>query len=142
MGNNSDKKVGFVTVSTDCGSMFRKAIPTAMITSDYRISAVAKSSDPMAVFRECGRRSPERRFDGLASLEVKRTCCHLARNQSDKTFGNQYKLRRVIDRTEAADQIRMPLDIPVVYFTGYSETIFLAEPKRPNITGVSANRCL
>ncbi len=41
------------------------------------------------VFREGGRRSPERRFDGLASLEVKRTCCHPGKNQSDKTFGNQ-----------------------------------------------------
>ncbi len=44
------------------------------------------------VLRTGGRRSPERRFDGLASLEVKVTFCHPAKNQSDKTFGNPYNM--------------------------------------------------
>jgi acetolactate decarboxylase len=38
-----------------------------------------------------GGRSPERRFDGLASLEVKADLRTPKRNQTDKTFGNQYR---------------------------------------------------
>ncbi len=37
--------------------------------------------------------SPERRFDGPASLDVKADLSTPKRNQTDKNFGNQYKRR-------------------------------------------------
>ncbi len=70
-----------------------------------RYSSCQKFLPEWFMLRKGGRRSPERRFDGLASLEVKGTSYHPAKNQSDKTFGNQYNVTQApfLDKPATAE---------------------------------------
>jgi hypothetical protein len=62
---------------------------TPSCLGDFVVIAGAKSSDRMGRVFDGWRESPERRFDGSASLEVKGSSRQPKGNKSDKTIGNQ-----------------------------------------------------